>query len=159
MKKLLAIMFAFYVATASCYALEKCGNTPPPPSAEHGAMRAKHDAEFEKRLNLTEEQKIKARQIRKAGHEKLKPVMDEIRAKRQEAKMIKLSRMAVQMQEEKLAVIDEELKVLQKKAHEIRRANMKEFESILTREQRRTLKEMKKEGKKRFEEAHKKRGV
>ena len=42
---------------------------------------------FEKRLGLTDEQKAKAKDIRIKGHEKLKPVMDEIIAKKQEAKM------------------------------------------------------------------------
>ena len=84
----------------------------------------------------------------------MKPVIDEIKAKKQEAKMIKLSRMAVQMQEEKLAEIDKELKVLEKKAHEIRKQNMKDFESILTREQRKILKQMKQEGRKKFESEH-----
>ena len=90
---------------------------------------------FEKRLGLTDEQKAKAKDIRIKGHEKLKPVMDEIIAKKQEAKMVKMSRIAVQVQEERLSKIDAELKVLEKKAHEIRKSNMKEFESILTPEE------------------------
>ncbi len=51
-------------------------------------------------------------------------------------------------------MIDEELKVLEKQAREIRQANMKEFESILTRAQKRTLKQMKKEGRKRYHQGH-----
>ena len=58
------------------------------------------------------------------------------------------------MQEEKLAKIDSELKILEKKAHDIRQANMKAFESILTREQKRTLKQMKKEGRQRYHADH-----
>ncbi|MBE7711392.1 MAG: hypothetical protein E7Z92_04550 [Cyanobacteria bacterium SIG31] len=116
--------------------------------------RMNRDLAFEKRLNLTEVQKLKARDIRKKGHEKLAPIVEQIRAKKQEAEMIRRSRMAVQMQEEKLAVIDAELKILENKAQSIRKANMKEFESILTREQRRTLKQMKKEGRKRYHDSH-----
>ena len=55
------------------------------------------------------------------------------------------------MQEEKLAAIDKELQALEKKANEIRRQNMKDFEAILTREQKKILKQMKKDGKKNFE--------
>ena len=99
-------------------------------------------------------QKLKAREIRKEGHAKLKPIIEEIRTKKQEAEMIRRSRMAVQMQEEKLAIIDSELKILEKKANEIRRSNMKEFESILTRQQKKILKDMKKEGRKRYHSAH-----
>ena len=58
------------------------------------------------------------------------------------------------MQEEKLAVIDKELKVLEKQANDIRKSNMREFESILTRQQKRTLKEMKKEGRRKYHSAH-----
>ena len=117
-------------------------------------MRQNREVAFEKRLGLTEEQKAKARELRAQGHEKLRPVIEEIKAKKQEAKMIKMSRMAVQMQEEKLEVIDKELKVLEKKAHDIRKDNMKKFESILTRNQKRILKEMKKEGRKRYHAEH-----
>ncbi len=117
-------------------------------------QRMHRDMIFEQRLGLTELQKLKAREIRRNGHENLKPVLDEIKSKKQEAEMVRRSRMAVQMQEEKLTVIDNELKILEKKAQDIRRANMKEFESILTREQKRTLKNMKKEGRKRYHKAH-----
>lgn len=44
--------------------------------------------------------------------------------------------------------------VLEKQAREIRQANMKEFESILTRQQKKTLKQMKKEGRKRYYQGH-----
>ena len=118
------------------------------------AIRMQREQAFEKRLALTEEQKAQAKQIRLNGHERIKPVIEEIRAKKQEAKMVKMSRIAVQAQEEKLAVIDAELKVLEKKAHDIRKANMKEFESILTRDQKRILKQMKKEGRKKYQAEH-----
>ena len=117
-------------------------------------QRMHRDMMFEQRLGLTELQKLKAREIRKNGHENLKPVLEEIKLKKQEAEMVRRSRMAVQMQEEKLIAIDKELKILEKKAQDIRRSNMREFESILTREQKRTLKNMKKEGRKRYHQAH-----
>ena len=80
--------------------------------------------------------------------------MEEIKAKKQEAKMVKMSRIAVQVQEERLAAIDADLKKLEKKAHDIRKSNMKEFESILTREQKKILKQMKKEGRKKYQAGH-----
>lgn len=117
-------------------------------------IRKQKEAEFEKKLGLTEEQKAQAREFRKQGFERIKPVIDELKAKKKEAEMVKLSRMAVQAQEEKLAVIDEEIKVLEKQIMEIRKQNMKEFESILTPKQRKILKEMKKEGHKKYQEHH-----
>lgn len=133
-----------------------CGNTDTDkPSQEQLLERRKaREAAFEQKLGLTEAQKIKAKELRAQGREKMKPVMDEIRAKKQEAKMVKMSRMAVQMQEEKLAVIDKELKVLEKKARAIKKQNMRDFESILTLEQRRILKQMKKDGRRNFEQHH-----
>ena len=120
-------------------------------------VKAQREKAFEKRLGLTEEQKIKAREIRKQGHDKIKPVIEQIIAKKQEAKIVKMSRIAVQVQEERLNAIDAELRILEKKAHDIKKANMKEFESILTKEQKKILKQMKKEGRKRYQEAHSKR--
>ena len=103
---------------------------------------------------MTEEQKNQARELRKKGHERMQPVIQEIRSKHQEARMVKLSRIAVQEQEAKLAIIDNELKVLEKKMMEIKKQNMKEFESILTAKQRKILKNMKKEGRKHYNETH-----
>ena len=123
------------------------------PSKEEIMQRRKaREAAFEQKLGLTDEQKIKAKELRIKAHEKMKPIMEEIKSKKQEAKMVKLSRMAVQAQEEKLAVLNTEIKELEKKANEIRKQNMKEFESILTRNQKKILKQMKQEGRKKFEE-------
>lgn len=114
-----------------------------------------HEAAFEQKLGLTEVQKLKARELRKAGHQKMKPVMEQIRVKKQEAETIRNSKISVQEQEEKLTVIDKDLGVLQKQAQEIRKQNMKDFESILTKDQKKTLKNMKKEGRKNFDEHRK----
>ena len=155
MKKVLVLMFAFCAVVSGAYAADNAAaNTsvipaqaiqPPRPEVKH------RDAAFERRLGLTEAQKIKARELRMQGHEKLKPVLDEINNKKQEAKMVKLSRIAVWAQEEQLAKLDKEIAALEKKANEIRKANMKEFESILTRDQKKILKQMKKEGRQRYE--------
>lgn len=120
-------------------------------------MKKAREEAFEKKLGLTEIQKNKAREIRKKGHQQMRPIMEQIKSKKQEAEMIKRSRMAVKMQEEKLAVIDKELATLEKKANSLRKKNMKEFESILTKDQKVILKKMKEEGRQRFEQEHKNR--
>ena len=158
MKKLLILMSLMCLTTIGVNAAEG-GKTQLPATAQEiqkskDMIRVQRDAAFERRLNLTEVQKLKAKQLRQKGHEKLKPIMDEINSKKQEAEMVRRSRMAVSMQEEKLSEIDTELAVLEKKAKEIRKANMKEFESILTRQQRKILKEMKKEGRDRYRATH-----
>lgn len=71
---------------------------------------------FAKKLGLTEEQKAKADKIRKAGHEKVKPLMKQM---------------------------DE----LREKMDKLREENMKEFESILTPEQKAKLDKIKAERK------------
>ena len=164
MKKLLIMTCAMCIAICTananefakpdvikkCPGAEKIMPKRPDPEQMKQIKRA-HEAAFEKKLGLTEVQKLKARELRKAGHEKMKPVMEEIKVKKQEAEMVRNSKLTVQVQEEKLTAIDKDLAVLQKQAQEIRKQNMKEFESILTKEQKKTLKNMKKEGRKNFD--------
>jgi Spy/CpxP family protein refolding chaperone len=154
MKKTLAILSAILISFSSVSATEEVKKPDLSKQSVQINIKTQRENAFEKRLGLTDEQKVKAREIRIKGHEKIKPVIDEIKAKKQEAKMVKMSRIAVQVQEERLAVIDAELKVLEKKAHDIRKANMKEFESILTRDQKKILKQMKKEGRKKYQAGH-----
>ena len=154
MKKILVLMtlIAFSISTANAVETNKI---PVQKNQQNiAAIKAQRENAFEKKLNLTEEQKLKAREIRYQGHQKIKPVIESIIYKKHEATMVKMSRIAVKDQEERLNKIDEELKVLEKKAHDIRKENMKEFESILTREQKKILKQMKKEGRKKDQAEH-----
>ena len=128
----------------------------PPTKEEMIAKRQAREAAFEQKLGLTAEQKTKAKEIRQKGHEQLKPLFEQIKLKKQEAEMVKLSRIATWAQEEKLAQIDKEIKDLKKQINEIRKDNMKEFESILTKSQKKTLKQMKNDGRKKYKEMHKK---
>ena len=109
---------------------------------------------FEERLKLTDKQKEQINELRIKGNEQMKPIMEQVKAKKQEAEAIKRSKMAVEMQEEKLNEIRADLKELQKQAHELRMQNMKDFESILTKKQKKELAKIKKEGRKRFEQEH-----
>ncbi len=157
MKKLLVLLFVGIFAISTATATENQTQKPVPTKpANMIELRKAREAAFEKKLGLTEEQKAQARELRIKGHEKMKPIMDQIRDKKKEAEMVKMSRIAIRDQEARLAVIDAELRKLEKQAMEIRKSNFKEFESILTREQKRTLKQMKKEGKQRFKAEHRK---
>ena len=120
-----------------------------------GEFHHKAKADFEKRLNLTEEQKIKAKELRQKGHEEMKPIMEQIKDLKQKKEAVKLSRIAVEEQEKRIAEIDLQLKTLKKQAHELRAKNMKEFEAILNNDQKKELKKMKKEGRKNFEKMKK----
>ena len=129
--------------------------TPPHPQPDKmQAQRAQREAAFEARLGLTEAQKVQAREIHKKGFTEMKPVMDRMKAKKLEAETIRIEKDLTPEQKAKLNSIDKEIKQLQTKAKAIRKANMDEFEKILTPEQTETLKEMKAEGKKRYHEQH-----
>ena len=156
MKKILTMMCVLVMSTVVANAADnvKTPNTTGIVQQKMVEKKTYRDNAFERRLELTEVQKLKARQIRQSGHEKLFPLIEQVKSKKQEAEMIRRSRMAVQMQEEKLAVIDNELRVLEKQINDVKKANMKEFESILTKQQRKTLKQMKKEGRQRYHSEH-----
>lgn len=134
-------------------AVERPAKMPNPEQMKQ--VRRAHEQAFENKLGLTEVQKLKARELRKEGHAKMKPVMEQIKTKKQEAEMIRSSKLTVQEQEEKLTVIDKDIAELKKQAKEIKKQNMKDFESILTKDQKKILKNMKKEGRKNFDKQRK----
>lgn len=129
----------------------------PPRGHECNCKQEAKKAEFEKRLKLTDEQKAQAKAIREKGRQAMEPVMEKIKQKHDEIRAVRLSRIAPQMQEEKINAIKGELKELKRQAHELRIKNAKEFESILTKKQLKELKKMKDEGRKKFEKEFKKK--
>ena len=162
MKKLLILTCVISIIGSAVNAAENIGNKTNTTDNSQQIEKRVSDAtvqrnkkarrnDFEQRLKLTETQKLKAQELRKIGHDRMKPIMEQIKGKKQEAKMVRLSKMTVQAQEEKLIEIDKELTMLEKKAQEIRKQNMKDFEAILTREQKQILKNMKKEGRRNFD--------
>ena len=164
MKKLLLALIVLSITIVSANAAESnVKNQPnqvkrPPFEKKVPPEHIKRAQAFEKKLGLTEEQKVQAREIRKDGFEKIKPIFEQIIAKKQEAENIKRSKIAVKDQSERLKKIDKEIKALEKQAIEIRKENMKAFEGILTKEQKKILKEMKAEGRKNFKANHPKSG-
>ena len=158
MKKL-AILLSLVVLTTACsYAADtKTTQKPKRPvitQEQMQKMKAEREAAFEQKLNLTDEQKAKAKEFRTQAHEKLTPIMKQIKQNRQEAFAIKKARGDVKTQEEKLTKLDNEFRELQKEMHKIRQQNMKDFESILTADQKKILKNMKKEGRNKYRKAH-----
>ena len=99
---------------------------------------------LEEELNLTEEQKQQARQNRINGRKQMKPTMDELRAKKDEVLDIIDSELSDDIKKEKLQKLQSEIKTLHKKANELRESNMKEFEKILTSEQKTKFEQLKK---------------
>lgn len=117
----------------------------------------KRQEEFQKKLGLTDEQKAKAKTIHEKGRAEMQPVMEKMKAKHEKIKAIKED--STLNEEAKRTQIEEQVKqlhTLKQYANELRMKNMKEFESILTKDQQKTLKEMKKEGRKNFDKQFKK---
>ncbi len=111
-------------------------------------MQAKK-AEFEKRLNLTEEQKKQIEAQKQKDREAIKPVLDQIHQKRQELMQTKRSTTLSQEEKDKqLKKISEELKTLRVQADNQRKENMKNFEATLTAEQKKEFNKIKDEQKK-----------
>ena len=155
MKKTLVILLMLYLSTSLVQAkIPEDGMNRPPMAPKMSEQEQARREAFEKRLNLTEEQKQKSKELRLEGREKMKPVMDKIRAKENEARMIKNSNTEDQAQTEKLNAINLELRTLHKQAHDIRIENMKSFEDILTTDQKKTLKEMRQEGRHEYDRKH-----
>ncbi len=113
-----------------------------PPKFEHRKRPPMPNLEEE--LNLTEAQKAKAKENRIQGRKEMKPIMDEIRAKKEAILDIVDSDLSKEKQQEKITVLQKEIKDLYVKANTIREKNMAEFEKILTKEQKTKFAEIKK---------------
>ena len=114
-----------------------------PPKFGQGQMQKPMMPNLEEELNLTEAQKQQARQNRIQGRKEMKPVMDEIRAKKEAIMDIFDSDLTDDKKQEQVKVIQKEIKELHKKANTIREKNMQNFEKILTKEQKTKFEEMK----------------
>lgn len=116
----------------------------PPTKAEMEAKKA----EFEKRLNLTEKQKEQIEKNKQKDKEKMKPIFDEMKAKKEQIKEIKKNNSLSQSEKvKKSAQLEKDLIDLRVKADELRRENMKNFENILTKEQLEEFSKIKEEQK------------
>ena len=90
-------------------------------------------------LNLTEEQRAKAKEIREKSRDKIKPLFEEIKAEKQKFKEM-VGRNA---SKEELKIQREKIHNLIKRAQEIRKQNLASFEQILTPEQKVQFNEIK----------------
>jgi len=154
MKKLLPVLLLSAVLTigsAQAFANESADTIPQKPSKE---QQMKVRQSFEKRLNLTEEQKTKAKKIHQKGAKQMKSLMDKKIELKKEIGTIKKSDLDETKKHEQISKKFKEMRKLDKKAHQIRKSNSQEFEKILTDEQKNELAKMKSEGRKRFEKKH-----
>lgn len=155
MKKTIILCLAMLFCTMSAMAYEKPMHNSTNLNIEQARkLRAQKNAEFEKKLKLTDAQKLQAKELRKNGYEKISPIIQNIKTKEEEKLAIRASQQDQKVQREQIAKINNEIKVLQKQASDVRKQNMKDFEAILTTEQKNILKTMKKEGRKKYKSKH-----
>ena len=120
----------------------------PPSKAEMEAKKA----EFEKRLNLTEKQKEQIEKNKQKDREKMKPIFEKMKENKQAIMKIHQDKsLTPEDKVVKSAEYEKELIDLKVKANELRKENMKNFENLLTDEQKAEFAKIKEEQKKEME--------
>ena len=150
MKKILMTTFCLSILimfsqSVMAQDVDKTNPLPQRPKMEKG-HKPPH-VNLDELLNLTDEQKAKVKANRIKSRKAMKPVMDDIRNKREAILDVIDSDLSKDAQEAKIKALQEDIKALHKKANKLREQNMKEFENILTPEQKAKFEQFKKEHK------------
>ncbi len=154
-KYLLTGLLAISVLAQTALALpntETKVNPIQPQRVENGVPKppkkpAPPENEFKSRLNLTQEQLDKAKALRIASQEKMKPLMEELRQKQAERNRLE----NFDSDDTKIQQLNNEIRTLRKQIHEIIMQNERDFIQILTPEQQSEFNKMREERKKMFE--------
>lgn len=151
---LLATSSATYATTAKAEPQAKPSNVEKQKVCDKKDFK-KQIQNIDERLKLTEEQKAKAHELRMKGHEKIKPVVQKIKAKHEEIKtIIENPALTQEQKDKKIYNAEKELLKLKQEARKIRTQNMKEFEAILTDEQKAEFENIKKEAQAMHQKGH-----
>lgn len=122
-----------------------------PPFHSKEEMEAKK-AEIDKRLNLTEEQKAQIEKNKEKDRNKIKPVIEKIRADRKELHEIYTNETLTRAEKDKKAAkVKKDLSKQKNLADKYRKENIKNFESVLTPEQKTEFAKIKQEQKEEME--------
>jgi Spy/CpxP family protein refolding chaperone len=165
-KSLIVASVLILAGTSAVWAGEGCACQKPVPPCKcekkfDPAKKAEFEkkrAEFEQRLQLTDEQKAQAKAIHEKAKSDIEPLVEQLKAKKAEFEAVTKSKLAPDAQNAKLDKLRAEKREIKAKMHEIRKNSMKEFEAILTPDQKKELAKMKEEGRQRFEERKGKKG-
>ena len=111
--------------------------------------------DLDKKLKLTDAQKVKARELRMAAHKQIKPLFEKLKSKQEQKRALITSTINKKEQIEMIDKLNEEISSLKRQIHEIQVKNMKDFESILTAKQKKTLDKIKMESRRNFQKNHK----
>jgi len=122
------------------------------PKCEKKAPEAKCPAKVNlaERLNLTEEQIKKARDIRMKSKEKIVPLFEELKSKECQRKVVLKSKIVQKDQIKLVNQLDKDIAKLKKQIRTEQIKNQKQFEAILTDSQKQELQKLKMEGRKNF---------
>lgn len=129
----------------------KCNKQLPP------KMQKQKRIPLDEQLNLSEEQKAKAHEIRMEGREKMKPVFEKIKAKHQEIKEVQQSNLSQEEKTKKLTTLKKDMKQLKREIRKISNENTQEFEAILTPEQKAKFEKIKQDARARHQQMKKNR--
>ena len=137
MKKLCLLLACVLGLSMTVQTAQAHDGMPPkrPPCGEHMKGAPLPPPDFSK-LKLTDVQKAKLDANQKASREKIKPIFNKLKENKTRIDVIKSSTTMTEDQKvQKIMAIKKENKELKKQANEIREADMKYFESILTAKQ------------------------
>ena len=150
MKKLLTTMFCLSIialGAQGAFAQNFDNGNPPPVKHHKGMKKMPPRVNLEEYLNLTEQQKAQVKANRIKSRKAMKPIMNSISDKREAILDVMDSDLPKAQQEAKIKALKEEINGLHKQANEIRKQNMKDFEAILTPEQKAKFEKFKQEHK------------
>ncbi len=110
---------------------------------------AQRQAEIEKKLNLTDEQKAKIEKAQKLNEEKLTAISVQIKEKKQQIReTIENRKLSDEKKSEETAKLLKELDALKLQAKDLRKANYEAFENNLTEKQKKKFEKIKQDRKK-----------
>ena len=157
MKKLCLLLACIMGLSASVQTVQAHNGMPPkhPPCGEHMKGVPIPPPDFAK-LKLTDDQKAKLDANQKASREKIKPIFNKLKENKTRIDVIKASTTMTEDQKvQKIMAIKKENRELRKQTNEIREADMKYFESILTGKQKKTFEKIKQEQMKKWNKLEK----
>jgi len=163
MKKTLLAATLLVLGTTMAYAGPQ-GEPPmgPPPGdgpcmERPGCRPGGPKVDIEKKLKLTPEQKAKAKALRMESREQIRPIMDAIKTKMEQKEIIKHNQsLSAAAQCEQVEKLNKQINELKRQAQDIRIRNERDFESLLTSKQRKTLDKIKSDARKDMMKNHKK---
>lgn len=121
-------------------------------------MKKEHEkrrAEFDKKLNLTDAQKAAVEKNRMEDRAKMKPIYEEMKAKRLKMQEVCNSALSQDEKNKQINELKAQIHDLKVKSHAFREENMKKFEEILTPVQKKEFDKMKKEHKRKMDKKFK----